>query len=325
MKPYDETEEIAESDVILTDINKTRESMDQTLDRIGERIKPRHLLDDFLELFRSNGDKAGAIREKTANVLHSAGDAAGRAAHAVADVVRQHPIPVLLIGAGVGYAIYETRRGRRHDTGWRGDQGEAEWSQSVHEPAQCTDEVESAAEAGSTEGGESAKEKIKGTIAAAGEQLQEQGRKIRDRASEGARAIGRKAHQLKDEVAHSAQRGYEVGRAKFSEASQAHPLSVGLGFLAVGVLAGLAVPATRAEDEWAGEASDRVKQRAKAKGQDLLQRGKRVAEATVDVAKKTAAEEGLTPQAIKDKLSHVAAEARQTTEDTAGQEGLKPT
>ena len=74
-------------------------------------MKPRHLLDEvlgFLHLDEMDGEK---LKEKAGAAAHSAGNAASRAAQAVTGVVRQHPTPMLLIGAGVAWALYENRRG----------------------------------------------------------------------------------------------------------------------------------------------------------------------------------------------------------------------
>jgi len=332
MKQNEPTERTPESDIIRAGIEQTRLSMDHTLDEIGAKMKPQHLFDELLGLFhlkRIDGDK---LKHQAGAVMHSTGQAAGRAAHVIGDAIREHPIPTLLIGAGVAWAIYESshtpqthwgssrHKGNGHGDGAtpRGLGGNANWQESVAEDWEPGGLKEKAAE-----GWESAKDGVESAAENVKEKMSAVGHTIRQRASDGARAIGQKATQLKDQLAHTAQRGFETGREKFVETSQSHPLCVGLGFLAAGVLAGLALPPSRKEDEWVGEAADRVKDQARARGEDLVERGKKVASAAVDAVKQTAAEEGLTPQALKEKVQHVAAKTEEAAQRSAEQQGLK--
>ena len=47
------------------------------------------------------------MRRKAGEAMHSTGEAASRAASGVVGVVRRHPIPTLLIGAGIAWAVVE--------------------------------------------------------------------------------------------------------------------------------------------------------------------------------------------------------------------------
>jgi len=71
-----------------------------------------------------------------------------------------------------------------------------------------------------------------------------------------------------------------------------NPLGLALGAVAVGFLVGLAVPATRIEDERLGQASDTIKQKAMETGQEALNRGQQVAKDVAQSAAQTARESG---------------------------------
>jgi hypothetical protein len=75
-----------------------------------------------------------------------------------------------------------------------------------------------------------------------------------------------------------------------------NPLGLAIGAVAVGFLAGLAVPSTRVEDEKLGPMADQVKDRVKETGQEALDRGKQVAQevasTAADTAKSSAQEHG---------------------------------
>jgi polyhydroxyalkanoate synthesis regulator phasin len=87
-----------------------------------------------------------------------------------------------------------------------------------------------------------------------------------------------------DDVKHQAKRAKSV--------AQNNPLGLAIGAVAVGFLAGMALPSTRIEDEKLGELSDEVIDRAKDTGQEALERGKQVAQEAAQSAKETAQESG---------------------------------
>jgi gas vesicle protein len=82
------------------------------------------------------------------------------------------------------------------------------------------------------------------------------------------------------------------GARKAAGIAQENPLGLALGGLAVGFLAGLALPSTRVEDERIGPMADDVKELARDTGQEALERGKEVAQETVSTAAQTARETG---------------------------------
>lgn len=296
------------SDAIRTDIAHTREQMDRTLDEIGERVTPRHLLDEVLDFFRSHRPDREKVKERAGAAASKAGDLASEVSHAVTDVIRRHPLPTLLIGAGIAWAVYE----RQRDRGNRGYYaGEQEFGMGGYEEFETSEFEEMETSTGAIASVKEKAAEAKGKLAEGMESAKEKGREIRERAAGAGRAARDKASQLKQ----GAQR-------KFAETSEAHPLTTGLGFLALGVLAGLAVPTSRKEDEWMGEWSDRVKGRAKSKGQELIERGKHVASAAVSAARQEAAEQGFTPEAIKEKAQSVAAEAKDAAHGAAQREGF---
>src|SRR3954452_16309484 len=89
----DENAENVSTDEIRSDIKGTRRDMDETLDELGERLHPRHLLDDVLDLFRSS-PSGNASRDQIARTSKRVG-------RTVATELKEHPLPALLVGAGL--------------------------------------------------------------------------------------------------------------------------------------------------------------------------------------------------------------------------------
>ena len=97
--------------------------------------------------------------------------------------------------------------------------------------------------------------------------------------------------------------------------AQENPLGLALGSLALGFLAGMAVPSTRVEDEKLGPMADEVKDRAKETGQEALERGKQVAQEAAQSAAQTAKETGQEhAEELKSSAQDSAQEAKQTAQ-----------
>jgi hypothetical protein len=83
------------SEEIEREIARTRAEMDETLNEVEERVRPRHLIDEVFEAFRSSeagGDMAAKARD---------------AAKVVGRQIKKHPVPALLFGAGLVWMLFE--------------------------------------------------------------------------------------------------------------------------------------------------------------------------------------------------------------------------
>jgi hypothetical protein len=142
-----------------------------------------------------------------------------------------------------------------------------------------------------------------------------------------ARRAGHGAEAIGSSVADRAQTTIRSGKEGFEHAVEDYPLAVGVGFAALGILAGLAMPSTRYEDEWMGEAADEIKHTAKRKGEEVLERGKKTVESAVSTLKEEAQSQGIMPGDLQQKAKHVLAEAvdsaKETVKNEVSLEGLK--
>jgi hypothetical protein len=102
-----------------------------------------------------------------------------------------------------------------------------------------------------------------------------------------------------------------------------NPLGLAIGAVAVGFLAGLAVPSTRVEDEKLGPMADQVKDRVKETGQEALDRGKQVAQevagTAADTAKSSAQEHG---QGLAESAKQSAQDVRSEAGSSSSGSGL---
>lgn len=187
---------------------------------------------------------------------------------------------------------------------------------------------------------ESAASTARETASSVGHAASEAGRRSRD-ATYGA------AHGAKESLSHAASASYRSAstageatldgarsaalairsgatRARHSakDATEQHPLLVGLGCAAVGLMAGLLMPRTRREDEAMGETAEEVRHRGYEMGREAVERGQEMASATASAAIERAEEEGLTPTQLADRLGNVARKAVESTKEAVREEGL---
>jgi ElaB/YqjD/DUF883 family membrane-anchored ribosome-binding protein len=139
-----------------------------------------------------------------------------------------------------------------------------------------------------------AKEAVTGTVSRAGDTMSDTASRVSDATPSG------------DQVRQSARRAAGL--------AQENPLGLAIGAVAVGFLAGLAVPSTRVEDERLGPVADQVKDRVRETGQEALERGKEVAREAASSTAEAAREHGQDlAQSAKQNAQEAGSQARSRT------------
>jgi ElaB/YqjD/DUF883 family membrane-anchored ribosome-binding protein len=339
----------SETEAIRSDIDVTRQRMDDTMDAIGDRLRPRHLLDEFLGFLRG-GDSDGGESRLT-HYREKLSESCNTAAHNVADVVKKNPVPLLLIGAGVGWMIYQNRRENSPRAAtdpdlYSDDNSEQSilydpdpdmtydpdihYDRPLEYPSQSTSGIGYSNQSGSAYGGEQGSPsklgEIKGKI---GEKASAVSHQVRDKlagagevAKEKVSAVRERAGEITSRAKDSTRQVYSRARTQVVTTADQHPLEVGLVALAAGLIAGLMLPTPNVINRRVGPVADRLRTRTRERGAEMLEKGKRVAEAAVHAAKDEAQAQGLTPERLREKASAVADSAKEAGGQTARQEGL---
>jgi ElaB/YqjD/DUF883 family membrane-anchored ribosome-binding protein len=139
-----------------------------------------------------------------------------------------------------------------------------------------------------------AKEAVTGTVSRAGDTMSDTASRVSDATPSG------------EQVRQSARRAAGL--------AQENPLGLAIGAVAVGFLAGLVVPSTRAEDERLGPVADQVKDKVKETGQEALERGKQVAREAASSTAEAAREHGQDlAQSAKQNAQEAGSQARSRT------------
>ncbi len=250
----------SQTEALREQIAETRKRIDETLAALSQRATPQHLADEALGLFRTQkgAAKLGEWKETAATFAQST-------AKNVAESVKANPWPALLIGAGAAWwAISAARSDRASDAEESVSYSPDEYEEESRIEPDITGAGRLATDAPPPDGGISPPSSV----------------------AEEAREKLRRTMQ-------SARRAYSRSREAVVDTARGHPLEIGLGVLAVGVAVGLLLPTPKKANQLVGARADRLRERAREAGRDLIRRGKSVANAASQAARSEAEAQGL--------------------------------
>jgi ElaB/YqjD/DUF883 family membrane-anchored ribosome-binding protein len=302
------------SSEIASDIRERRNRMDATLDELSNQFTVRSIVNSALDWWVNR------------QVAMPGSGVAKSAYRSVAYQVRKHPVPAVLVATGVAWMILDAAsEDDEHAPSARGDVDERKTPNAFKEAPHLREKVQTklgqATHAASEVAGV-AKEKASALGDAASEAAENLTRRAQEVYSQGRSTAVR--------VGQGVQQGYRSGAEQLETAMKDYPLAVAIGFAAAGALLGVLLPRTRPEDELMGEKSDQLLDATKEKGEELLERGKAVAEHVAETAMGEARQQGLTPEAATEKISAIAGKvgeiAHKVAEEgkAAAQENLVP-
>ncbi|HKR13288.1 MAG TPA: DUF3618 domain-containing protein [Pyrinomonadaceae bacterium] len=266
---FDELDDEAER--IKADIEDTRAELGQTINEIQERLSPEHLMDQVKETVREatigKVERAmDRVGETISNVTEPAMDAMGRAGEklketgsSMTNIVQQNPIACTLIGLGLG--MYIVNRIRNADGGrsrLRAYQPEFEAGMAV--PRHVSAARQHGEYAGVSRQHGSLKRNLFG--------------RVKDTAGE----LTHGTAETVSHLGHQAKEGAMRAGRGFQHLIEENPLAAGAAAVAVGAVVGLALPATRMEREYMGEASEKVMDKAQQVARDAMDKVKTAAQ-----------------------------------------------
>jgi ElaB/YqjD/DUF883 family membrane-anchored ribosome-binding protein len=316
---------------IEREVEQTRAGLTDTLDELRERASPGQLFEQALDYARSSGGN-----EFVRNLGTS---------------VRDNPLPLLLIGAGIGWLMMS---GNSRTGGTTSSMG-ASPGRSIGTGSSRV-RVYGGAESGDSMTGRAsgavgaARDSLAGATDQAMDKAGEAYRSVADAAGSVADSLRGAAASVTDRVAGSGQevqaRAGEIGdqaRQGVTWLMREQPLVLGAIGVALGAAVGALLPGTEAEDRLMGETRDAVADRVQTTAQQGYERLKDTAGEHVDHAKaaigqaadKTGGTGGVGPalteaarevrQATRDAAHGLAGEARDAMQNqSARQEGAEP-
>lgn len=216
--------------------------------------------------------------------------------NSVGDSVRANPLPVALIGLGLGWLLMSERSKRQsydtrgyRTTGYRyyeSDEGPGRMDQARYRLNEAGEAVQDrAAEFGSRVGeraqqiGENVSETAQRTTEAVrdtahrvGETVGQRAEMAQERATDMGMQARNEAERLAAEARWRAQAGVQQTRQTFWEVMENNPLTLGAVVLIAGAAVGAAIPSTEYENRLLGETRDRLMEEARTRAQDTVGR-----------------------------------------------------
>ena len=258
---------------IRAEIRETRERMGDTIEEIGERLNPNRLKEQVKENIRD------ATIGRVETMAQNAVDRVNDTRRTFTNAIRENPIPAAMVGIGLGWLMWSSRQqgaaGPRYTGG-------AERGRSNVSARSFTGGTEFSGPYAEPSAAFAAGEGVTGRGGGIGESVKETAGELVDRAQNVAGAV---AEQTRTQTRRVQDQFYE------------NPLAIGTATLALGLAAGLAVPATRQEAELVGDARDRLVDRVRNVARETADKVQDVAERVMDEAQTTgrevAREEGL--------------------------------
>jgi hypothetical protein len=219
----------------------------------------------------------------------------------VAHQVRKHPLPAVLVATGIAWMIIDAAsEDEGQASSARGDIDDLQRAGAAKKGPRCWRRPKLSSTKLSMPQARSPRQPRRRLRPLAKPQAK------RLITSRDARKMYSQGRSTAERVGYEMQQGYRSGAEQLEMAMREYPLAVAIGFAAAGALFGVLPPRTRPEDEFMGEKSDQLLNASKEKGQELLERGKAVAERAAETAMGEARQQGLTPEAATEKISEIA-------------------
>jgi hypothetical protein len=282
------------SDEIRRDIERTRSEMDETVDALEQRLSPGQMLDEAWHLLKSQGGGAG-------------------------DVVRDHPVPLALMGLGVAWLAIEKATGSSASTD--GDVGPGTYARAEGRVGPYLgDAVSRSDEPGRSDRAAAAAVHAKDEAKA---RLGEAGEWVKDHLPDGndATELKERAGQTARRAASSVKHGAHDAKRGLGSLFDDQPLALGAIAFGLGIAAGAAVPTTRWEDEHIGPAAETLKDEVKAAAKDAGRTARAAAGDALDAARAEADRQDIRSN-LGEAAKRVAAEAKLAARERAEREDL---
>ena len=287
---------------IEREIEQTRTRLSRDIDELGNRLSPQNLKEEAKT----------AIKDAAHGAVSNVGEQARRTGSRLVEVIRENPLPVIAVGAGVTWLL--TQRSRSEFSGDR----MARYAYTGPERRQ--------GEGWQSEGG------IKGRVGTAISEA-------KDSVSGAASGVADRAGELKDragekigELGSQARRQTQRIKTNLAHQAESNPLAVAIGAAVVGLALGLLLPGTEREDDLMGPARDklvdraeqtaeRVKDAAVEAGRDVKETVKAEIEQHTPEVKEAVQQAG---QNVKEQVKESARKVKNEAKDAAKKSGNNP-
>jgi gas vesicle protein len=261
-----------ETEVLAADIRITQERLGDTVEEIGERFNPSRLKEELKHDIRD------ATIGRVENMAQQTAEIVSDAQRTIMQSIRENPIPVAMVGIGLGWLILNGRGGQKQMRSGSpyGEQQQRRWG-TMYEDQQ-------------DRGYDQQPRTLDRARSKASEVVDSVKHKTSELAEQTQRRAGRVAESAQD-VAGLVAEETRMQSRRVERAFQANPLVIGTAALALGLAAGLAIPSTEKEIELVGDTRDHLVDKVRDVAEDTKSKVEQVAERVMSEAQSTAKNE----------------------------------
>ena len=282
---------------IEREIGQTRNRLSRDIDELGNKLSPQNLKEEAKSAIK------GAAHGAVSNV----GEQARRTGSRLVEVIRENPLPVIAVGAGVtwlltqrsGSEVSGSKMARYAYTGPERRQGDS-WQSGIR------------SRVGGTVSG------VKDSVSEAASSVAERAGEFKDRAGERIGDLGSEARRKSRRI-----------KTNLQHAAEENPLALAIGAAVVGLALGMLLPGTQREDELMGSSRDQLVDRAERTAERVkdaaVEAGREVKETVrteIEVHKpefKQAVQEA--GRTVKEQVKETAKRVKKEAKDAAGEAG----
>ena len=298
---------------IEREIEQTRNRLSRDIDELGNKLSPQNLKEEAKSAIK------GAAQGAVSNV----GEQARRTGSRLVEVIRENPLPVIAVGAGVTWLL--TQRSRSELSGNR----MARYAYTGPERRQ-----------GETwQSGRGIRGRVGSTVSGVKDSVSEATSGVKDSVSEAASSVAERAGEFKDragerigELGGEARRQTRRIKTNLQHAAEENPLALAIGAAVVGLALGMLLPGTQREDDLMGSSRDklvdraertaeRVKDAAVEAGRELKETVRTEIEEHKPEVKQVVQEAG---QTVKEQVKESAKRVKKEAKDAAREPGGNP-
>jgi ElaB/YqjD/DUF883 family membrane-anchored ribosome-binding protein len=287
---------------IEREIEQTRNRLSRDIDELGNKLSPQNLKEEA----------KSAIKDAAQGAVSNVGEQARRTGSRLVEVIRENPLPVIAVGAGVTWLL--TQRSRSEVSGNR----MARYAYTGHERRQGE----------SWQSGSGMRGRVESTVSGVKDSVSEATSSVAERAGEFKERAGERIGELGGEARRQTRRI----KTNLQHATEENPLALAIGAAVVGLALGMLLPGTQREDELMGPARDqlvdraertaeRVKDAAAEAGRELKETVRTEIEEHKPEVKQVVQEAS---QTVKDQVKESAKRVKKEAKDAATETGRNP-
>jgi ElaB/YqjD/DUF883 family membrane-anchored ribosome-binding protein len=217
---------------IELEIEQTRNRLSRDIDELGNKLSPQNLKEEAKSAIK------GAAQGAVSNV----GEQARRTGSRLVEVIRENPLPVIAVGAGVTWLL--TQRSRSEVSGNR----MARYAYTGPERRQGD----------SWQSGSGIRGRLGGAVSGVKDSVSEAASSVAERAGQFKEQAGERIGDLGSEARQKTRRI----KTNLQHTAEENPLALAIGAAVVGLALGMLLPGTQREDELMGSSRDQLVDRA---------------------------------------------------------------